>query len=503
MSDVLLSMEHISKSFPGVHALDDVSMDVHTAEVHALVGENGAGKSTLMKILTGAISKDEGTIFMDGRPVSIQTPSDALELGINMIHQELNLIPELNVGQNILLGRQPTLPGGRIDWQELYLRASSRLELIGIDLDPHAIVADLSIAQQQMVEIGKALSRQARLIVMDEPTSTLTDRETESLFELIRSLRQQGVSLIYISHRLEEIFEVADRVTVLRDGECIGTYPVDEVTQAKLVHLMVGRDIDDMFMKEFAPRRNIVLQLKNLSSAGFLKQINLELFRGEILGLAGLVGSGRTTLARTLFGAEKVEAGEIWVEGQRVSIPSPQAAIRLGIGLVPEDRKEQALLLNMAVSENITVSELGEFSRFGLINFSKLRSIAQEYVNTLNIRTPSLRQRVRNLSGGNQQKTVIARWLTLHPRILILDEPTRGIDVGAKAEIHALMSKLAQQGVGILMISSDLPEILGVSDRILVMHEGQISAEFARGEATQDAIMLAATGAVEDEPASG
>lgn len=503
MSDVLLSMEQISKSFPGVHALDKVSLDVRPAEVHALVGENGAGKSTLMKILTGAIPKDEGTIRLDGRQVSIQAPSDALELGINMIHQELNLIPELNVGQNILLGRQPTLPGGRINWPELYRRASNRLELVGIDLDPHAIVADLSIAQQQMVEIGKALSRQARLIVMDEPTSTLTDRETERLFELIRSLRQQGVSLIYISHRLEEIYEIADRVTVLRDGQCIGTYPIDQVSQAELVHLMVGRDIDDMFMKEVAPRQNVVLELKNLSSAGFLKQINLELYRGEILGLAGLVGSGRTTLARTLFGAEKIEAGEIWVEGQRVSISSPQAAIHLGIGLVPEDRKDQALLLNMAVSENIAVSGLGKFSRLGLINFSQIRSMAQEYVNTLDIRTPSLKQRVRNLSGGNQQKTVIARWLTLHPRILILDEPTRGIDVGAKAEIHALMSQLARQGVGILMISSELPEILGVSDRILVMHEGQISAEIARGDATQDAIMLAATGAVEDQPASG
>jgi ribose transport system ATP-binding protein len=478
-------------------------LDVLQGEVHALVGENGAGKSTLMKILTGAIPKDGGTIRLDGRLVSIQAPSDALNLGINMIHQELNLIPELNVGQNILLGREPTLPGGRINWSELYERARKRLEMVGIDIDPRAIVADLSIAQQQIVAIGKALSRQARLIVMDEPTSTLTDRETESLFKLIRSLRDQGVSLIYISHRIEEIFEIADRVTVLRDGQGIGTRKVGEVNQALLVHMMVGRDIKDLFSKEAATRRNIVLELKGLYSAGFLKDINLTLYRGEILGLAGLVGSGRTTLARSLFGIEKTDAGEIWVEGQPVSIHSPEAAIRQGLGLVPEDRKEQALLLNMPVSDNIVISLLKKFSRLGFINFRETRRASQEYVNALDIRTPSLRQRVRNLSGGNQQKTVIARWLLLHPRVLILDEPTRGIDVGAKAEIHALMSRLAEQGVGILMISSELPEVLGVSDRILVMREGRIVAEFARGEATQDAIMLAATGAVEDRPLKG
>ena len=494
MSDVLLSMEHISKSFPGVQALDNVSLEVRSGEVHALVGENGAGKSTLMKILTGAIPKDAGRILLDDVEVAIQDPGDALDLGVNMIHQELNLIPYLNVGQNIFLGREPTLLGGRIDWAELYERAQARLELVGIDIEPRAIVGDLSIAQQQLVEIGKALSRQARLIVMDEPTSTLTERETERLFELIRSLKKQGIPLIYISHRLEEIFEIADRVTVLRDGKWIGTQAVESVTHAELVHMMVGRDIADMFMKEAADRQNIVLEVKQLSSANFLREIALELYRGEILGLSGLVGSGRTTLARTLFGAEEIEAGEIWIEGERVSIRSPRAAIRQGIGLVPEDRKEQALFLNMAVSENVTISALPKLSRAGFINFDQVRAHAKEFVNTLDIRTPSLRQRVRNLSGGNQQKTVIARWLVLQPRILILDEPTRGIDVGAKAEIHALMSQLAKEGVGILMISSDLPEVLGVSDRILVMREGRIAAEFSRSQATQELIMMAATG---------
>ncbi len=488
-------MEHISKSFPGVRALNDVALHVQAGEVHALVGENGAGKSTLMKILSGALPKDSGRILFDGSEVSIQSPGDARALGIAMIFQELNLVPHLDVGQNIFLGREPARRGGRIDWSALYDRARERLQLIGIEIDPRATVADLSIAQQQMVEIGKALSRQSRLIVMDEPTSSLTEHETDRLFDLIRSLKLQGVTIIYISHRLEEIFAIVDRVTVLRDGQWIGTRGIGEVTQAELVHMMVGRDLAEVFAKEAALRRNVILEVKNLSSANFLRDINLQLHRGEILGVAGLVGSGRTTLARTLFGMEAIQSGEILFDGQPATIRSPQAAIRQGIGLVPEDRKDQALFLNMTVSENIVMSDLPELSRAGLIDFNQVRSVAQTSVEKLDIRTPSLRQRARNLSGGNQQKVAIARWLALKPRVLILDEPTRGIDVGAKAEIHALMSQLAKQGMGILMISSELPEILGVSDRIIVMHEGHITAEFMRGAATQEAIMLAATGA--------
>lgn len=494
MTDFFLLMDHVSKSFPGVRALDDVMLQARPAEVHALVGENGAGKSTLMKILTGALPKDSGTIRLNGKEAAISNPADALALGISMIHQELNLIPYLDVGQNIFLGREPARGFGQIDWKALYASTEAQLKLMGIDLDPRATVRDLSIAQQQMVEIGKALSRQVRLIAMDEPTSSLTERETERLFELIRSLKGQGVTVIYISHRLEEIFEIADTVTVLRDGKWVGTYPIGEVTHADLVQKMVGRDIKELFKKEATARQNVVLQVKNLASAGFLRDISFELYRGEILGVSGLVGSGRTTLARTLFGAEALERGEIWIEGKHVEIHSPQDAIHHGMGLVPEDRKDQSLFLNMAVADNITMSALPELSTAGLIDFGRMGRVAQEYVGKLDIRTPSLNQRARNLSGGNQQKMAISRWLTLNPHILILDEPTRGIDVGAKAEIHALMSDLAKQGMGILMISSELPEILGVSDRILVMREGQISAEFTRAEATQEKIMLAATG---------
>jgi len=502
MPDRLLSMEHINKSFPGVHALDDVTLQASAGHVHALVGENGAGKSTLMKILTGALPKDAGTISLNGREVSIHNPGDALRLGISMIHQELNLIPYLDVGQNMFLGREPTRSPGRIDWATLYERAQAQLKLVGIDVNPRAIVGELSIAQQQMVEIGKALSLQARLIVMDEPTSSLTERETERLFELIRSLKAQGVTVIYISHRLEEIFEIADRVTVLRDGKWVGDYTIDNVTHADLVQKMVGRDIGDMFPRAPSERQNVVLEVKHLFSASFLRDISFQLHRGEVVGLAGLIGSGRTTLARTLFGVEKFEQGEIWIEGQRVTLNSPQAAIRHGIGLVPEDRKTQALFLNMAVADNIAMSAIPKLARASLIDFGRVRAAAQEYVKRLNVRTPSLQQLVRNLSGGNQQKIAIARWLVLNPRILILDEPTRGIDVGAKAEVHALMTQLSRQGMGILMISSELPEILGVADRILVMHEGRMAAEFPRDQATQEVIMLAATGASNGAAAS-
>ena len=490
-----LRMEAISKSFPGVQALQDVTFEVDRGEIHALVGENGAGKSTLMKILTGALARDEGAISLHGQPVEIDTPSDAQALGISMIHQELSLIPYLTVGQNIYLGREPRgrLPGF-IRWGTLYDQAQELLDRLNMDVEARTEVVGLRIAQQQMVEVAKALSLNADLIAMDEPTSALTERETDVLFEVMRSLRAEGVSIIFISHRLEEVFEIADRVTVLRDGQLIGTSPIAELDEDRVVQMMVGRELGEMYPKAEVERQELVLEANDLHDGRELHGVSLKLYRGEILGIAGLVGAGRTALAEMLFGIRPAVSGEVRVEDKPVRISSPGEAIRLGMGFVPEDRKLQGLFMNMAVRENIMLSALDTVSRWGFVNSSKADRLAKEEVERLDIRTPSLRQRVRNLSGGNQQKVIIARWLTLKPGVLILDEPTRGIDVGAKAEIHALMDQLAQEGVGVLMISSELPEVLGVSDRILVMHEGRVTGEFSRSQATQDEIMRAATG---------
>lgn len=490
-----LRMEHISKSFPGVQALDDVTFEVERGEIHALVGENGAGKSTLMKILTGALHQDEGRITLRGEPVRIENPSDAQDLGISIIYQELSLIPYLTVGQNIFLGREPRrrLPGF-IDWNELYRQAQQLLDQFGLDIDARTEVRFLSIAEQQMAEVAKALSLNADVIAMDEPTSSLTDRETEVLFDLMRTLREQGVSIIFISHRLPEIFAVCDRITVLRDGKLIGTAPADELDEDDVVHMMVGREIEEMYPKAATGHGHLVLQVSELSDGYELEGVSFDLYSGEILGVAGLVGAGRTALAETLFGIRHATHGEIRLEGEPVRVSSPQRAIELGMGFVPEDRKQQGLFLNMAVRENIVISDLDAVTNWGFVDFGEAEQLAQAYVRKLDIRTPSLRQRVGNLSGGNQQKVVISRWLTLEPRVLILDEPTRGIDVGTKAEIYHLMSQLTEEGVAILMISSELPEVLGISDRIIVMHEGRITATFEREQATQNRIMRAATG---------
>ncbi|MCX7852593.1 MAG: sugar ABC transporter ATP-binding protein [Caldilineales bacterium] len=491
----LLEMRGIAKAFPGVQALSDVSFTLHAGEIHALVGENGAGKSTLMNILTGAVPKDAGTILLRGQPVEITDPRRAIELGIAIIHQELTLIPHLTVAQNIYLGREPhgRLPG-TVDWATLNRQAEDLLARLGLDLRPTTPVAELSIAQRQMVEVAKALSLNADIIAMDEPTSALSEREVETLFGFIRQLRRQGVGLIYISHRIAEVFALADRVTVLRDGRHVGTASVQDVDEAQIINWMVGRTLSELYPKTSRPQAEVVLKVEGLRRDNSLHDISFELHRGEILGLAGLVGAGRTHVVRALFGVDPVDGGTIWLEGRPVRITSPQEAIRLGIGLVPEDRKAQGLFLGMAVRQNITMTRLHDLSRLGVIDRRRQDGLARQYVEELRIRTPGLGQRVRALSGGNQQKVVIARWLTLNPKVLLLDEPTRGIDVGAKVEIYALMSELAARGVGILMISSELPEILGVCDRILVMRGGRLVGEFDRAEATQDAIMTLATG---------
>ena len=493
----ILRMVGITKTFPGVRALDNVTLEVLPQEVHGLVGENGAGKTTLMKILTGVYQADAGHIEFKGRPVQIPNPRAAQLLGIAIIHQELAVLPEMSVAENIFLGREPAGPLGTVRWDELYRQTQALLDRLGIDLPPRTRVGNLTIAQQQMVEIAKALSLEADLLVMDEPTSALTERETEILFRLIETLKAHGVSIIYISHRLEEIFQICDRVTVMRDGQHIDTRPIDQLTPQEVVRLMVGRRIKDIYPPPGKGRGPLKLEVRGLHRPPRLRHVSLKLYSGEILGLAGLVGSGRTDLARAIFGVDPVEDGEIWIDGQLATIRSPDDAMAQGMGLVPEDRKGQGLFLQMTVRQNTVIARLKELSRWGFIDFRRAEAETRRFVEELDIRTPSLEQLVHNLSGGNQQKVIIARWLGRAPSILILDEPTRGIDVGAKAEIHILMRQLADDGMAILMISSELPEVLGVSDRILVMREGRMVAEFSREEATQDRIMAYATGAAQ------
>lgn len=488
-----LKLINVSKAFPGVQAVKNVSLEAYGQQILALVGENGAGKSTLMNIINGVVQPDSGSIILDGTEVRIDSPRRAQALGITMIHQELALIPELTVGQNMFLGREPSR-GGWIDWNELYRQTQQVLDRLGITISARAKIAELSIAEQQLVEIARALSYQARLIALDEPTSSLTDRETEILFRLVRQLRAEGVALIYISHRMEEIFALADRIAVMRDGELITAGPAREFTPQRVVQLMVGRELQPSAPQPAEPRGEPILRATNLVAGKAVRGVSLTLHRGEIVGMAGLVGAGRTNVARVLFGADRLDQGEIWFEGKPVSIRSPRDAIRLGIGLVTEDRKAQGLFLKQSVRNNAGAGLLERLSRFGFVNFRALTQQVSDLGARLRVRTPSLNQQVRNLSGGNQQKVIIARWLALQPKVLILDEPTRGVDVGAKADIHALIRELAAQGMAILMISSELPEILAVSDRILVMREGRITAELNRAEATQDRIMQAAIG---------
>jgi len=491
----LLRMQGIHKSFPGVKALDDVSLEVGAGEVVALVGENGAGKSTLIKILSGCYRADAGEIEFDGRRLDRFTPHEAQGLGISVIYQEFNLAPPLSVAENVYVGRQPRTGLGAIAFGEMRAATQKILDSLNLPLDARRLVETLSVAEQQMVEIAKAISLEAKIIVMDEPTAALTERETATLFGLVRRLKGQGVSVIYISHRLEEVFEVADRVVVLRDGRNAGGMPIGEATVEKIVRLMVGRELKEMFRRDRVELGSPVLEVRGLSrAASRIRGVNLYVRAGEIVGLAGLVGAGRTEIARAIFGVDRADAGEIRVAGQPVAITSPRDAIRAGMGLVTENRKEQGLFLIMAVRENVTAASLGRITRWDFIQFGAERRLVGGLVDQLRIRTPSQEQQVQYLSGGNQQKVVLARWLALRPKVLLLDEPTRGIDVGAKAEIYALMNELARQGVGILMISSELPEILGMSDRVLVVREGTIAGEFARAEATQEAVIHVAAG---------
>ncbi|MFP4204788.1 MAG: sugar ABC transporter ATP-binding protein [Spirochaetaceae bacterium] len=489
-----LRMEGIHKRFPGVHALRDVTFEVEAGTVHALVGENGAGKSTLMKLLSGSLRKDEGRIEIDGEEVELDSPAEAQARGVSMIYQELTVIPFRSVAANILLGREPRTAGGMlIDYRELHHRAVQLLDRIDVHVDPEEIVGQLSIAQQQMVEVAKALSLEAKIIIMDEPTSSLTDRETETLFRIIRELKRQGITVVYISHRLEEVFDIADRVTVLRDGQSVHTSAVDETDPDAVVRFMVGRTLTEFFPKHEAEIEETILEVDGLSGHRF-NDVSFSLRKGEILGVSGLVGAGRSEMARALVGIDRASAGEIRYLGKTVALGSVRAMMRRGFVYVPEDRKEQGLFLRMTVRDNLTISSLERIFTFGLVRVRTIVELASEYVARLRIQTPSLQQLVRNLSGGNQQKVILARYLALEPRVLILDEPTRGIDVGAKAEIHDIIGSLAERGVSIIMISSELPEIVGVADRVLVMRQGRVAGELHGGEITQDAVMQKAAG---------
>jgi ribose transport system ATP-binding protein len=497
MAESLLKVEKVTKAFPGVVALSQVDFELRAGEVHVIIGENGAGKSTLIKLLSGVYPKDSGHLWLDGREVAIDSVHKAQALGISTIYQEFNLVPELTVAQNIFLGQEPTRKGTFgwvVDREAMERKSHDLLSSLSLEIPPDRLVSTLSVPQQQMVEVAKALSMEAKILIFDEPTATLAEKETEALFRIIRVLKERGIGIIYISHRLEEIRRIGDRVTVLRDGHYIGTLRIEEAGINDLIRMMVGRDIKEQFPRHFREPGSVAVELRGISRKGVLHDINLKIHQGEIVGLAGLVGSGRTELARVLFGVDRPDSGTISVFGKETLIDSPMKATRLGLAFLTEDRKALGLFQSLSVKENITIASLHRLFRDGLIRPAREQEVARDYVDKLHIQTPSLVRLARFLSGGNQQKVVLAKWLVTQAKVFILDEPTRGIDVGAKQEIHRLIDELVSQGTPVLMISSELPEILGMSDRIYVMHEGGISAEYSRSEATQEKILRSAMG---------
>jgi len=493
VSETILELENIVKSFSGVEVLHHVHFDLRPGEVHALLGENGAGKSTLIKVITGFHQPDDGKIFLNGEQLHFNNTRESRQAGIAAIYQELSLFPDLDVAENIFVGRQPLAQGKRINWRKLYKEAGELLASLGVQLDLKRKARNLSIAQQQMVEIARAISINARILIMDEPTSSLTLNEVDDLFRLVRRLKEEGTAIIFISHRLEELFELADRVTVLRDGSYIDTRPMVDVTRDDLIRMMVGRTITNLFPKQEVEPGEVILKVENLTRQGAFWDVNFELRKGEILGMAGLVGAGRTNVARAIFGVEPPTSGTIQLDGQEVSITSAQQAIDLGLAYVPEDRQLHGLIPPMDITSNISLPMLGEYANRGWLQKQKECEAAYDAACQMEVRATSIWQKARELSGGNQQKVVLAKWLSTSPRILILDEPTRGIDVGTKTAVHALMGRLAAEGMAILMISSELPEVLGMSDRIIVMREGYVTALFDRTEATQESILSAAT----------
>ncbi|MDO9545886.1 MAG: sugar ABC transporter ATP-binding protein [Pelolinea sp.] len=489
----LIEMQGITKNFPGVTALDNVDFDLKAGEIHALVGENGAGKSTLMRILFGVHQPDAGKILVKGQEVSIPDPSYAQKLGISMVHQELLLVPDMNVAQNIALGRETNFGSGFLNWRSIFKDAKENLARVGVELDLKTPVGQLSVAQQQMIEIAKALSWNADVLVMDEPTSCLTPHEVDQLFVLLKNLAGQGVGIIFITHRLEEIFEIADRVTVYRDGCRINSWPIKDVSMDKIINAMVDRKIDDMHRKKISNSKKEILRVEGLCTHE-LDRISFSAYTGEILGIAGLVGAGRSELARAVFGADPIKKGTVFVNGTPVLIKSPKDAVLNGIGFLPEDRKVQGLVLSSSMESNMALCMYDRLSKFTVVKRKERRNLTRHYIDSLKITPPYPERLVRFLSGGNQQKVVIGKWLARNVEIIIFDEPTRGIDVGAKAEVHQLMIDLVEAGTCVIMISSELHEILHVSDRILVMREGRIVADLENQKAKQKLIMEYATG---------
>ncbi|GAB1482947.1 sugar ABC transporter ATP-binding protein [Treponema sp.] len=491
----LLEMRNIVKNFPGVQALRGVELKVRPGEIHALIGENGAGKSTLMKCIAGIYRPSSGEIIYDGKVLSNYTTAEALSMGISMIHQELSPVINRPIMENIWLGREPLGLFGLVDHKKMYEESLTVLKEIELNEDPRTLMASLTVAKMQMIEIAKAVSYNSKLIIMDEPTSALTDKEVKQLFSIIRKLKAQGKSIIYISHKLEEIFEISDRITVYRDGSFIGTENTEDIKVDKLINMMVGRNVSEMFPKVICPIGEVKLEVRNLSHRRFFKEVSFNVRRGEILGIAGLIGAGRTEVIEAIFGIRKLEAGEIFIDGEKVDIRRPRDAISRGMAWLTEDRRSSGIFPMLSVQLNMAIVNIPKFlNKFGFIRDAYLDSTCKEYVRKIQVKTPSLNQRVENLSGGNQQKVLVARWLMTNPDILFLDEPTRGIDVGTKAEIHRLITTLAGEGKSIVMVSSELPEVMGMSDRIMVMHQGRVTGILENTkELNQEELMAYAT----------
>ena len=498
-SDSFFRLEGITKTFPGVKALSAVSFDLRAGEVHALCGENGAGKSTLIKVMTGAHKKDSGNIVIDNEEVEFVNTHQAIEMGISCVYQELSIVPLLDVARNLFIGNLPR-KGRVIDYKKLYADTADILEKLGLTISPHEKAGELSVGQQQMIEIGRALTRKARCIIMDEPTSSLSERETDTLFEIIEKLKNQNIAVVYISHKLDEVMHIADRVTVIRDGQHIISKDISDITEEQIISKMIGRDLKNMYCKEPGEPKGIALAVKGLTKHGVFEDISFEVHAGEILGFFGLVGAGRSEIMRAVFGADKYDSGQVIINGKTLKPGSPARSIVSGMGFVTEDRKQEGLMLELSVLANMTLPKLKDLSSGGVIRRKAQREITQKYIDSIRIKTPTMNQLAVNLSGGNQQKIVIAKWLMMDPKVLIVDEPTRGIDVGSKAEIYALMNELAKRGVAIIVVSSEIEEVMGLSDNVITIFEGRKTAKLkVTSSLTREEILAASIGGVTEK----